>query len=387
MFERFYTTKMSTSGKELRMRFERIRRGKGKLSRLAGTVTAIVMLTVLACGTIAMAAVGADGLEHWDKNEVYFIDGTQTSLSVGGKNVPAWVYEDITDDGNISIALKRYQIRGVDGWVDPMNLIEVRGNKGNMTLMASGVGTGVHTLQEIESNPQNRSWALIGPDKLNIRYKFIEFANEGYSGIWQGACKDFISPISGKYRGINLIFVISDDWSIEKAIIEFTVNDKNDNPSGLEFSYMELPYSNFEDIGFEDNIKDNCIKSSNNCFTAYESGYVNKNVDGINISVSYAHADGIEVNIQNDMPDIRKAEIRVYNDYGATVFTEISDTEKVSGSFEIKPRSEKWPTYMEWEQENEAGQFLSGHTYRIIVALVGNDNRLVYRWQDYVTIP
>ncbi len=381
MFERFYTTKMSTSGKELRFRFERIRRGKGRSSRFAGVIMAAVMTAVLACGTVVMAAVGADGFEYWDTNEVYFLDGTSVSMSVAGQNVPEWVYEDITDDGNINVALKRYQVRGTDGWVQPMNLIEIGGNKGKATLASSGDNRGRSL-----TDPFDPKSELIRDNAMWLKYRFIEFSGEEWRYFREKLYGSFISPVSGKHRGADLTFVISDDWRIEKAILEFTVKDECDNETVACSSCIELPYSSFADFGFENSIRDNYIMTSNFIFMQYESQYKNLDVDGVKISVASASQDGIEVNIKNELPDIAQKNIEIYNEHGSFVSVETDDNDKLSGTFTVKP--EQFPEAQnEWEQESQTGKFLSGHTYKVIAALINSENKVVYRWQDYVTIP
>ena len=381
MFERFYTTKMSTSGKELRLRFERIRRGKGRSSRFAGVIMAAVMTAVLACGTVVMAAVGADGFEYWDTNEVYLLSGTSVSMSVAGQNVPEWVYEDITDDGNINVALKRYQVRGTDGWVQPMNLIEIDGNKGKATLASSGDNRGRSL-----TDPFDPKSELIRDNAMCLKYRFIEFSGEEWRYFREKLYGSFISPVSGKHRGADLTFVISDDWRIEKAILEFAVMDERDNETVARSSCIEMPYSSFAYFGFENSIRDNYIMTSNFIFMQYESQYKNLDVDGVKISVASASQDGIEVNIKNELPDIARKNIEIYNEYGSFVSVDTDDHDKLSGTFTVKP--EQFPEAQnEWEQENQTGKFLSGHTYKVIDALINSENKVVYRWQDYVTIP
>ena len=117
MFEKFYTTKMSTNGRELRLRFEKIRRGRGRFTRLAGSVMAAVMLITLTCATIAMAAVGTDRPEHWDKNEYYYVCGMNFSIDVSGAAVPEWVNALAGGSGKLEISLSKCQMRDTKGYV------------------------------------------------------------------------------------------------------------------------------------------------------------------------------------------------------------------------------------------------------------------------------
>lgn len=56
MFKNFYTTRMSAKGKTLQIRFMKMRRKNGRFSRIAGTVTALVIVLSIACVLIACAA-------------------------------------------------------------------------------------------------------------------------------------------------------------------------------------------------------------------------------------------------------------------------------------------------------------------------------------------
>ena len=380
MFEKFYTTKMSTGGKELRLRFEKLRSGNGKFSRLAGIVIAAVMTTAPTFGTAVMAAMGADGPEHWDNNEAYYLDGTQISLSVSEQDVPAWVYEDITDNGSIDVAFDRYQVRSANGWVSPMNLIEIGGNKGEITLASIGDTRGRSSTYI--SDPKME---LMGDNSMYIEYRFVEFSGEEWHDF-RKQYGTFISPESGKRRGAELAFVISEDWSIEKAILGFTVMKENDYETEFCSPYIELTYSSFADLGFEDSIRDNYIMTSNSFFTQYESQYKNLDVEGVKISVTSASKDGISVNVENELPDIARHLIMVYNDQGSFVSLEQYDQKDMSGTFVLKPELFPEQPY-EWREEERKGEFLSGHTYKVIAALINSNNKVVYRWQDYVTIP
>ena len=72
MFENLYTTKMSANKKILQNRFTKIRSKSGRLSKMMALVMSVVIAATFACATAVMAAVGSDGLEYWDKNEIYF---------------------------------------------------------------------------------------------------------------------------------------------------------------------------------------------------------------------------------------------------------------------------------------------------------------------------
>ena len=112
MLENLYTTKMSANKKTLQNRFTKIRRKSGRISKIMAAVMSCAIAVTMLGGAIVMAAVGSDGLEHFTKNEIYYKDGVKFSVNVSGKNVPAWVYEDVAgDDGKIDVTVNRYQTR------------------------------------------------------------------------------------------------------------------------------------------------------------------------------------------------------------------------------------------------------------------------------------
>ena len=136
MFNIFYTTQMSGSAKMLQKRFTEIRRKRGKTARLAAGVMSAVMAVSMLAATAAMAAIGADGLEYWDRDEIYFKSSVSFPVNVNGKNVPSWVYEDVAGgDGNIVVTVSEYQVRySNSGYLCEEAVIELSGAKGTTRL-------------------------------------------------------------------------------------------------------------------------------------------------------------------------------------------------------------------------------------------------------------
>lgn len=67
MLEHLHTTKMSANKKTLQNRFTKIRRKSGRISKITAAVMSCAVAVTMLGVTIVMAAVGSDGLEHWDK--------------------------------------------------------------------------------------------------------------------------------------------------------------------------------------------------------------------------------------------------------------------------------------------------------------------------------
>ena len=82
MLENLYTTKMSANKKTLQNRFAKIRSKSGRISKIMAAVMSAAIAVTMLGATIVMAAVGSDGLEYWDKNEVYILGSMKLSVDV-----------------------------------------------------------------------------------------------------------------------------------------------------------------------------------------------------------------------------------------------------------------------------------------------------------------
>lgn len=145
MLENLYTTKMSANKKTLQNRFTKIRSKSGRVSKIMAAVMSCAIAVTMLGATIVMAAVGSDGLEHWDKNEIYYKDGVKFSVNVSGQNVPTWVYEDVAgEDGNISVTIRNHQMRSkTRGYVSVYTIAELSGGNG-MAKLFSINGAGIN---------------------------------------------------------------------------------------------------------------------------------------------------------------------------------------------------------------------------------------------------
>ncbi len=153
-----------------------------------------------------MAAVGSDGLEHFTKNEIYYKDGVKFSVNVSGKNVPAWVYEDVAgDDGKIDVTVNRYQTRDLKGVVSNDQVIELSGDKGQIKLASQSY-----------SMAYKQSRGVNAPDYLyNYPYyyseiDFIEFNNTAEATESRDT-RNFSDKKEPKYRRIAVYFAFDDN--------------------------------------------------------------------------------------------------------------------------------------------------------------------------------
>ena len=388
MFERLYTTKMSADKKSLQKRFSKIRSKSGRISRLMAIFMSVAVLITITCATIVMAAVGSDGLEYWDKNEVFLLDGIKTTISLEGRNVPQWIYEDVTDTKSVDVTMRRYEYRQTDGWLIPMNLIEFSGNKGKVVLASNSVSERTPSQQDIDTNKHNSAeYLYLKADKKTLSYSFIEYYQQGLSQQ-RALFENFISPKSDKFRGAKVSIIIDDNWDIDNILIHPVVNDEYDNPlsESDKYDFIELPFEDFTEIGsFEKNTKEAYIKLWDYTFSHYEKDYKNRNVDGIKINIDNASTEKITMNIACDYKNSTRCEIEVFNQY--TNFVSLTrSTKNLFGKIDISPRKEETSNFV-YERENNEAQFNSGETYRVTVRLCDDTNRIVYRWQEYITIP
>lgn len=145
MLENLYTTKMSANKKTLQNRFTKIRSKSGRISKIMAAVMSCAIAVTMLGATIVMAAVGSDGLEHWDKNEIYILGSMSFTANTSGKNVPDWVNEDVTGkDGNISVTIRNHQMRSkTRGYVSVYTIAELSGGNG-MAKLFSINGAGIN---------------------------------------------------------------------------------------------------------------------------------------------------------------------------------------------------------------------------------------------------
>ena len=269
MLENLYTTKMSANKKTLQNRFTKIRRKSGRISKIMALVMSCAVAVTMLGATIVMAAVGSDGLEHWDKNEIYYKDGVKFSVNASGKNVPAWVYEDIVgDDGKIDVTVNRYQTRDLKGIVNDDHLIELSGKKGKIKLASNA-----WTTAYIRSN------GAYVPNYL-CKYPyyseidFIEYNNTGYTPETM-AITVLTDKKETKYRRIEVYFAFDDNKKLQTAFVNFGIADKNDNRENMSFDGLQTDNG----LSYIGNFLEDYTKAVRNqdtfnyYFTMYENNY------------------------------------------------------------------------------------------------------------------
>lgn len=388
MFENLYTTKMSANKKTLQNRFTKIRRGSGRISKIMAAVMSIAIAITMLGATIVMAAVGSDGLEHFTKNEIYYKDGVKFSVNVSGKNVPAWVYEDVAgEDGKINVTVNRYQTRDLKGNVNNDHLVELLGEKGKIKLAS----------QSSSMAYKHYDGAVI-PDYLRqypcySEINFIEFNNVGYAPESK-VITALTDKKESKYRRIEVYFAFNDKKEMQTVFLNLGIADKNDNPENMSFDGLQ-PVDGLTYIGnfLEDYTNDVWNDdTANYYFTMYEDNYQNKKADGIDFNIGKAAAEGIVLNSSVTLPQAEHIVIYVYDKNNRNVAIVIEkDKNTQTEQFVLTPKKMliydlSFEQELKYEEDIPENQFVSGEKYRVCCVVLDKDRNVIYRWQEYVTV-
>ena len=388
MLENLYTTKMSANKKTLQNRFTKIRRKSGRISKIMAAVMSCAVAITMLGATIVMAAVGSDGLEHWDKNEIYYKDGVKFSVNVSGKNVPAWVYEDVAgEDGKINVTVNRYQTRDLKGNVNNDHLVELLGEKGKIKLAS----------QSSSMAYKHYDGAVI-PDYLRqypcySEINFIEFNNVGYAPESK-VITALTDKKESKYRRIEVYFAFNDKKEMQTVFLNLGIADKNDNPLNMSFDGLQ-PVDGLTYIGnfLEDYTNDVWNDdTANYYFTMYEDNYQNKKADGIDFNIGKAAAEGIVLNSSVTLPQAEHIVIYVYDKNNRNVSIVIEkDKNTQTEQFVLTPKKMliydlSFEQELKYEEGIPENQFVSGEKYRVCCVVLDKDRNVIYRWHEYVTI-
>ena len=388
MLENLYTTKMSANKKTLQNRFTKIRSKSGRISKIMAAVMSCAVAVTMLGGAVVMAAVGSDGLEHFTKNEIYYKDGVKFSVNASGKNVPAWVYEDVAgEDGKIDVTVNRYQTRNLKGNVNNDHLIELSGEKGKIKLASNA-----WTMAYIRSN------GVDVPDYL-CKYPyysevdFIEYNNTGYTPETM-AITALTDKNENKYRRIEVYFAFDDNKKLQTAFVNFGIADENDNPENMSFDGLQ-PVDGLTYIGnfLEDYTNAVWDKDTlNYYFTMYENNYQNKKADGIDFNIGEATAESIILNSSVTLPQAEHIVIYIYdknNRNVAIVNEENKNTQ--TAQFILTPKKRiiydlSFEQKLKYEEDIPENQFVSGEKYRVCIIVLDENYNVLYRWQKYVTL-
>lgn len=377
MFKNFYTTGMSANAKQLQIRFTKMRSGSGRFSRIMAVIMAVAILSALSCATIVMAAVGSDGLEHFDKNEVYFLRSISFNANISGKNVPDWVYEDVAGaDGNINVTIRHYQMRkAVRGDIELHTILELSGTNGTTRLYSVNGGR-INTA------------ALKNDDGTLIRGGAVSSFKNPYvsshrfeEAIEPGGLAEHTKPFidnnildadTGKEKCVEAEFGIDDKMTVQGIRLNFCFEEQSSR-SKEEFDLIDANLDSLSTIGGDAETFFNTGWLS--YFTEFEGNYKNTENADVNISVEKASPKEIVVNTNVVLENAKYIKISVLDKNGDVVSVSREDF------------SDKYTLVRDMHfNEDYSSTFNAGEKYRICIGVLDDNRNLIYRWQDYVTI-
>lgn len=396
MLENLYTTKMNSDKKTLQLRFSKIRSKGGRLSKLMAAVMSVAIVVTMLGATVVMAAVGSDGLEYWDKNEIYFRDGVSFSVNVSGRDVPAWVYDGIAgSDGNIDITVKNYERRSTRGTVSLYMMAEISGSEGSASL-ACPTGGGFNSTQFLSfGSEQRNSFAKSYP--YCTQYRFIELTDDrGFADFW--------SPFAGlmnnrpeQRKYVNVVLLANENKNFVNGYVDLFTAAEEDSEEVTDH-YRAPVMINADSISFigdyESNLTDTKkSQAANEYFTSFETAYENIATDKVNISVGGINQESMAVNVSTSLENAAKTNIYIYdeNNYHASFMSSdlCTDRQYIMRPGELMRISSDGTEEiytLGFAAPDFTYSFQSGKTYKMQVILLDENRTVLYRWQEYVTV-
>ena len=381
MLENLYTTKMSANKKTLQNRFTKIRSKNGRLSKIMALVMSIAIAVTMLCATVVMAAVGSDDLEHWNKNEVYFLSGMKFSINIVDNPVPDWVRELAGEKGIINVSLSEYAFR--DTYGDIRNSVIGRFSSDNNVL----------TL--------NHNMSIQDYGKAYKMY---------FGGSTEGLTNDFnVQPDDGRH--IRISFALDDTGLMINPEVEFLMLAPTMGFNELEKADTIFKPENVDLIGDFNYMYLNGVNfvSDSSLFLDFEKNdYKNRDISGIDIDVISADNDKIIIKADSRRNEIKDIRAYIYNstgkklsslhglehdenEYKAKIYNNnVEATVTADGKtitlYAPKATGKKEFSLGYYSDEEYYGSFISGNTYRVELGMYGENGNLLYRWQEYVTI-
>ena len=379
---------MSGSARMLKKRFTEIRRRRGRAARLAAAVMAAVMAVSMLAATAAMAAVGSDGLEHWDKIELYYCGSMEFNVNVAGQNVPKWLTDEVAGaEGDVDIVISRYQARNLRGEVFYEHLLVLNGKNGSVEI----AGNGWSALAEASSNTELMT--DMHDTKSYPYYTEMIFCETP----GQRNDLDFYplySLINCKEgnRDVRINFAVdADKEKIQAAYIAF--QDAPDlSAQSVRKDFGIVKADKFAYIGnFEQDYLYMCGDSDtdNAYFTLYEDNFVNLPNENISIDISGAAAEGILLSTDITLPEAAYIHYDVYRDDGVKIAgRNYPASEKTHNITPNEGTEYQWADGKPIEKKYTIpeNQFMPGCKYRVCVTVQDETYAVLYRWQEYVTV-
>lgn len=340
MLENLYTTKMSANKKTLQNRFMKIRSKSGRISKIMAAVMSCAIAVTMLGATIVMAAVGSDGLEHWDKNEVYILGSMRLSVNADIENAPQWI-KNVSSDGKLTLMINKTDMRDTSGLVTHTNTATISGDKGKETLTRTGTSGYYNTDTEYDRAVMLCTYNITDNGNIDTDNIYVRFTTETD----------------------NLAMYIGLDYKVFQKDIGFESFSKGYNVQFIG------DYENAEKV-YNDGIYVNY-------FTYFENKYDNRNVENIDISIVQANNDFITV----------KPNVNIEKASKLQIYT--CEPQQIYHSGAIKPYnlSEVNGTEIKVPNIHSPQKYESGQTYAVLFVITDEYDNVIYRQQEYVNIP
>ena len=369
MLEKLYTTRMSSDRKTLQNRFLRLRKKSGRLSRLAALVISVMLMTAFSLSSAVMAAVGADGLEHWEEQELYRTGGVSFDMNVSGLYVPGYVADLGGQSGMIHCDFTLYDLRFEDGMINTTGKLSLSGENGTVVL----------PLLDNSSPDYDGEYCIDLKETLRADqitgYIFATDSSEFSNAAWDVFD---IRPADAPHI-VTLYFSIK-DGRIEEVIPsfddEYIVSELAQTNVGRNMDRLKAENVVFNDALYDIAASPSRMLEGGRVFSCYERKYYrNISVDGIDVSIPLAKENVIAVdsNITRNDRSIGYLLAQVYDENDEMVFFSNITSPAVNGVTEIVV-----PPGAELEM---------GKTYRVELSYWEKPMEgFVYRWLEYVNV-
>ncbi|HZK02345.1 MAG TPA: hypothetical protein VFC96_05720 [Anaerovoracaceae bacterium] len=142
-----------------------------------------------------------------------------------------------------------------------------------------------------------------------------------------------------------------------------------------------------------DYISDYKINHPEVYFTAFEKDYRNRAVEGFDINIENIAPEEIRINTAITHPQAKMIAIKIYDinqciisDGAASAVLQYPQYSYGQG-IPIQKMYIMVPSLQFYRPGDLPENFISGENYRICIAVLNDQGNVIYRWQEYVTIP
>lgn len=368
------TTAMANNKKQIKRRFTMIRNAKSinRFMSVISIITAMLILSITVFASGAVAASLQDGLESRENNEIYVTSSMK--FKVNNIQDSGWV-KSISSNGSVDVKIDLAQYRTTNGYVRNCHIATLSGNLGEMKLYSNGFG--FYTENELMHYMFKEDNPFFNADKI----KYATFI-----------ATDSNNPSKfNRYGDLPAFSIMMDLSRDEKTIRQIAVRFKTTTdkyfydasfPDADKYSSIDMNTTTY--IGdFQDILRWFSLGEKSNYFTYFEEGnFKNKKIDGINVSIAGAAENGIDIKTDITKEGIDRVILEVKEASEGTMY--------IAGGGYDMPVDNSIRIVYQYRNDNGDlvdGTFEKGKNYLIDIIMFNNQNGVVYRQREYVTIP